>query len=141
MVMAYWLVKSEPDVFSWDDLMKAGKNGTPWTGVRNHGAKLHLSAMKPGERVFYYHSNADKAVVGIAEVVRAAYPDPTAESGPWVSPDIRALEPLKTHVTLAVAKADPALKDMVLVNNTRLSVQPVSDAEWKHISRLGGVKA
>jgi predicted RNA-binding protein with PUA-like domain len=141
MAMAYWLVKSEPDVFSWDDLMKAGNNGTPWTGVRNHGAKLHLSAMKPGERVFYYHSNADKAVVGIAEVVRAAYPDPTAESGPWVSPDIRALEPLKTHVTLAVAKADPALKDMVLVNNTRLSVQPVSDAEWKHISRLGGVKA
>jgi predicted RNA-binding protein with PUA-like domain len=98
-------------------------------------------AMKPGERVFYYHSNADKAVVGIGEVVKAAYPDPTAESGPWVSPDIRALEPLKTPVTLAAAKSDPALKDMVLVNNTRLSVQPVSDAEWKHICKLGVVKA
>lgn len=141
MVMAYWLVKSEPDVFSWDDLVKAGKNGTAWTGVRNHGAKLHLMAMKKGERVLYYHSNADKAVVGIAEVVKTAYPDPTAESGPWVSPDIRAVEKLKTPVALADAKHDPVLKDMVLVNNTRLSVQPVSDAEWKHIAKLGGVKA
>lgn len=139
--MAYWLVKSEPDVFSWDDLVKAGNSGTAWTGVRNHGAKLHLMAMKKGERVLYYHSNADKAVVGIAEVVKAAYPDPTAESGPWVSPDIRAVEKLKTPVALADAKHDPALKDMVLVNNTRLSVQPVSEAEWKHIAKLGGVKA
>jgi predicted RNA-binding protein with PUA-like domain len=139
--MAYWLVKSEPDVFSWDDLVKTGKKGTPWTGIRNHGAKLHLMAMKPGERVLYYHSNADKAVVGIAEVVKTAYPDPTAESGPWVSPDIRAIEQLKTPVTLADAKSDPALKDMVLVNNTRLSVQPVSDGEWKHICKRGGVKA
>lgn len=139
--MAYWLVKSEPDVFGWDDLVKAGKKGTPWTGVRNHGAKLHLMAMKAGERVLYYHSNLDKAVVGIAEVVKTAYPDPTATSGPWVSPDIRALEPLKTPVTLTDAKSDPALKDMVLVNNTRLSVQPVSDGEWKHICKLGGVKA
>lgn len=138
--MAYWLVKSEPDVFSWDDLVKAGKSGTAWTGVRNHGAKLHLMAMKKGERVLYYHSNADKAVVGIAEVVKTAYPDPTAESGPWVSPDIRAVEKLKTPVALADAKRDPVLKDMVLVNNTRLSVQPVSDAEWKHIAKLGGVK-
>lgn len=139
--MTYWLVKSEPDVFSWDDLVKAGKSGTPWTGVRNHGAKLHLMAMKKGERVLYYHSNADKAVVGIAEVVKTAYPDPTAESGPWVSPDIRAVEKLKTPVALSDAKHDPVLKDMVLVNNTRLSVQPVSDAEWKHIAKLGGVKA
>jgi predicted RNA-binding protein with PUA-like domain len=139
--MAYWLVKSEPDVFSWDDLVKAGKSGTAWTGVRNHGAKLHLMAMKKGERVLYYHSNADKAVVGIAEVVKTAYPDPTAESGPWVSPDIRAVEKLKKPVALADAKHDPALKDMVLVNNTRLSVQPVTEAEWKHIAKLGGVKS
>lgn len=139
--MAYWLVKSEPDVFSWDDLVKAGKGGTAWTGVRNHGAKLHLMAMKKGERVLYYHSNADKAVVGIAEVVKTAYPDPTAESGPWVSPDIRAVEKLKTPVALSDAKHDPVLKDMVLVNNTRLSVQPVSEAEWEHIAKLGGVKA
>ena len=97
--------------------------------------------MKPGERVLYYHSNEDKAVVGIAEVIKTAYPDPTAESGPWVSPDIRALEPLETPVTLADARKDPALKNMVLVNNTRLSVQPVSDSEWKHICKLGGVKA
>lgn len=138
--MAYWLVKSEPDVFSWDDLVKAGKKGTAWTGVRNHGAKLHLLAMKKGERVLYYHSNADKAVVGVAEVIKEAYPDPTAESGPWVSPDIRAVEKLKAPVALADAKHDPALKDMVLVNNTRLSVQPVTDAEWKHIAKLGGLK-
>ena len=97
-------------------------------------------AMKPGERVFYYHSNADKAVVGIGEVVKAAYPDPTAESGPWVSPDIRGLEPLKKPVTLAAAKLDPALKDMVLVNNSRLSVQPVSEAEFRYICKLGGLK-
>jgi predicted RNA-binding protein with PUA-like domain len=138
--MAYWLAKSEPDVFSWDDLVKAGKSGEPWTGVRNHGAKLHLMAMKKGDRVFFYHSNADKAVVGVAEVVKEAYPDPSAESGPWVCTDLRALEPLKKPVTLADAKADPALKDMVLVNNTRLSVQPVTAAEWKHICKLGGVK-
>ncbi len=139
--MAYWLVKSEPDAFSWDDLVKAGKKGTPWTGVRNHGAKLHLMAMKPGERVFYYHSNVDKAVVGISEVVKTAYPDPTAESGPWVSPDIRAIEPLKTAISLAQVKTDNALKDMVLINNSRLSVQPVTASEWKHICELGGVKA
>lgn len=138
--MAYWLVKSEPHVFSWDDLVRAGRQGTAWTGVRNHGAKLHLMAMQPGERVFYYHSNADKAVVGVAEVTKSAYPDPTAESGPWVSPDLRALTPFRMPVTLAAARAEAALRDMVLINNSRLSVQPVTDAQWRHVCGMGGVR-
>jgi predicted RNA-binding protein with PUA-like domain len=138
--MAFWLVKSEPDVFSWDDLVAAGGGGTAWTGVRNHGAKLNLLAMRKGESLLYYHSNADKAVVGIAKVVKEAYPDPTAESGPWVSPDICAIGKMKTPVTLAVARRDPALRNMVLVNNTRLSVQPVSDSEWRRVLQLGGLE-
>jgi len=138
--MAFWLVKSEPDVFSWDDLVAAGARGTAWTGVRNHGAKLNLLAMKKGESLLYYHSNADKAVVGIAKVVKEAYPDPTAESGPWVSPDICAISKMKTPVTLALARSEPALRNMVLVNNTRLSVQPVSDPEWRRVLQLGGLE-
>lgn len=134
--MAYWLVKSEPDVFSWDDLVKAGKSGTAWTGVRNHGAKLHLMAMKKGERVLYYHSNADKAVVGIAEVVKTAYPDPTDKAGKAVTVDVKAVEPVKTPVTLAAIKADPRLKDFGLVRQSRLSVVPVSDEQWKMIMKM-----
>lgn len=139
--MAHWLVKSEPDVFSWDALVAAGAKGEPWTGVRNHQAKLFLMAMKKKERCLYYHSNAGKEIVGVAEVVREAYPDPTAESGPWVCVDLKAVTRLKTPVTLAQAKADPALADMMLVKNTRFSVQKVTDAEWAHICTLGGVKA
>ncbi|MBI1340250.1 EVE domain-containing protein [bacterium] len=140
--MAYWLVKSEPHVFSWDDQVKAGPAGEPWTGVRNHQAKLYLMAMKRGDRAFYYHSNADKAVVGVVEVVREAYPDPTADEGsPWVCVDVAAVAPLKAPVTLAAAKADKALAEMVLVKNSRLSVQPVTAAEWKHVCKLGSVKA
>lgn len=136
--MAHWLIKSEPSVYGWEQFVKEKK--TSWTGVRNAQAAINLKAMKVGDRCFFYHSNEGKEIVGIAEVVKTAYPDPTAESGPWVSPDIRAVEKLKTPVALADAKHDPALKDMVLVNNTRLSVQPVTDAEWKHIAKLGGVK-
>lgn len=139
--MAYWLVKSEPNAFSWDDLKKTGAKGEPWTGVRNHQAKLYLMAMKKGERAFYYHSNEGKEIVGIAEVVRESYRDPTAESGPWVCVDLKAVEALKTPVTLAAAKADAKLAEMMLVKNTRFSVQKVTDGEWKHICKLGGVKA
>ncbi len=139
--MAYWLVKSEPDVFGWDAQVKSGKRGEPWTGVRNHAAKLNLLAMKKGDKAFFYHSNVGKEIVGIVEVVKEAYPDPTAESGPWVCVDIAAAEPLKTPVTLEAVKVDAKLKEMALVKLSRLSVQPVTDSEWKHICKLGGVKA
>ncbi len=139
--MTYWLVKSEPSVFSWDDLVKVGAKGEPWTGVRNHQAKLYLMAMKKGERALFYHSNEGKEIVGVAEVVNEAYPDPTAESGPWVCVDLKAVVPFKAHVTLAQAKTDPALAEMMLVKNTRFSVQKVSDAEWKRVCKLSGVKA
>lgn len=139
--MAYWLVKSEPDVFGWDQQVKSGKKGEPWTGVRNHAAKLNLMAMKKGDKAFFYHSNVGKEIVGIVEVVKEAYPDPTAKEGPWVCVDISALKPLKTPVTLDAIKVDARLKEMALVKLSRLSVQPVTDSEWKHICKLGGVKA
>ena len=138
--MAHWLVKSEPGTWSWDQQVKSGAKGEPWTGVRNHQAKLWLMAMKKGERALFYHSGEVKAVVGVVEVVRAAYPDPTAESGPWVCVDVKAIAPFKTPVTLSEAKADPKLKEMVLVKNSRFSVQPVTDAEWKHLCERGGVQ-
>jgi predicted RNA-binding protein with PUA-like domain len=140
--MAYWLMKSEPDTFGWDDQLARGARGEPWSGVRNHQAKLNLMRMKKGERAFFYHSNEGKEIVGVVEVIKEAYPDPTAEEDkPWVCVDVKAVAPFETPVTLKQANADPVLKDMVLVNNTRLSVQPVTDAEWKHICKLGGVKA
>lgn len=139
--MAYWLVKSEPDVFSWDDLVKKAAKGEPWTGVRNHTAKQNLIAMKKGDKAFYYHSNEGKQIVGIAEVIRTAYPDPTAKEGPWVCVDLKAGAPFKTPVTLDAVKKDARLKEMALVKYSRLSVQPVTDAEWAHVCKLGGVKA
>lgn len=138
--MAYWLVKSEPDVFSWDDQKKLGAKGGPWTGVRNHGAKLHMMAMKKGDRAFYYHSNDQRAVVGVVEVTKTAYPDPTDESGKFVCVDVKAKEAMPTPVTLAAIKGEPKLAEMVLVKNSRLSVQPVTADEWKAIRKLGGVK-
>jgi predicted RNA-binding protein with PUA-like domain len=144
--MAHWLLKTEPETFSWDDQVKRGAKGEPWSGVRNHQAKNNLIKMKKGELGFFYHSGETKEIVGIVEVVREHYPDPTAKSGEpssasWVVVDVKAIEPLKKPVTLADAKAEPRLKSMVLVNNTRLSVQPVTDAEWKVICKMGGVKA
>jgi predicted RNA-binding protein with PUA-like domain len=139
--MAYWLVKSEPETFSWDDLVKAGAKGEPWTGVRNHAAKLHLMAMKKGDRAFYYHSGGEREVVGVAEVTKAAYPDPTASEGPWVCVDIKSVAPTKTRVTLDAVKKTPKLKDMALVKFSRLSVQPVTDEEWALVCKMGGVKA
>ncbi len=140
--MAYWLIKSEPDVFSWDDLVAKGKKGEMWDGVRNHAAKLNLMAMKKGDRAFFYHSNIGKEIVGIAEVRKEAYPDPTADEGsPWVVTEFIAVEPLAKPITLADIKADPKLSEMALVKLSRLSVGPVTAAEWKHLCKKGGVAA
>jgi predicted RNA-binding protein with PUA-like domain len=140
--MAYWLLKTETGTFSWNDQVKRGAKGEPWSGVRNHQAKLNLMRMKKGERAFFYHSGEGKEIVGIVEVIREHYPDPTARAGePWVVIDVKALEPFRKPVTLVEARAEPRLKGMVLVNNTRLSVQPVTADEWKHICRMGGVRA
>lgn len=138
--MAHWLYKSEPFKWSWDQQVKAGAKGTHWDGVRNHLAKLHLMAMKKGQQGFFYHSNEGKEIIGIVEVIREAYPDPTAEPGePWVVVDLKAVKPFKHPVTLAEVKADPKLAKMALVTSMRLSVQPVTDAEWAHICKLGGI--
>jgi len=139
--MAYWLLKSEPGTYSWDDQLKRGAKGEPWSGVRNHQAKANLMKMKKGERGFFYHSGDGKEIVGIVEVIREHYPDPTDASGKFVMVDVKAIEPLKKPVTLADAKVEKGLKNMVLVNNTRLSVQPVAADEWKLICKMGGVKA
>ena len=134
--MAFWLVKSEPDAFSWDMQVKHGVE--PWTGVRNHTAKLNLMKMRLGDQAFFYHSNIGKEIVGIVQVVREAYPDPSAEPGsPWVAVDMKAVRPLKNPVSLMRIKADPALDGMALVKLSRLSVGPVSKAEWDHICKLG----
>lgn len=137
--MAHWLYKSEPSVWSWDDQVKAGAKGTHWDGVRNHAAKLNLMAMKKGERGFFYHSNEGKEIVGIAEIIREAYPDPTDTSGKFVCVDIKADKPLKTPVTMAAIKAEKKLADMALVKYSRLSVQPVTADEWKLVCKMGGM--
>ncbi|HVC59176.1 MAG TPA: EVE domain-containing protein [Acetobacteraceae bacterium] len=132
----YWLVKSEPDAFSWDQQVANGVE--PWTGVRNHAAKLNLKAMRRGDLAFFYHSNVGKEVVGVVEVAHEAYPDPTAEAGDWVSVDMRAVGPMPRPVTLAAIKADPQLADLALVRQSRLSVLPVSPPHWDRICRMGG---
>lgn len=137
--MAYWLFKSEPATWSWDQQVAAGETGTFWNGVRNHLAKKHLMAMRVGERGFFYHSNEGKAVVGVVEVIRPYYPDHTDETGRFGMVDVRAVEAMPVPVTLEAIKTEPALKDMVLVNNSRLSVQPVSDAEWALVRAMGGL--
>jgi predicted RNA-binding protein with PUA-like domain len=137
--MNHWLVKSEPDAFSWDQQVANGIE--PWTGVRSHQAKNNLKAMAVGDRAFFYHSNIGKEIVGIVRVVRAAYPDPSAESGDWVCVDMKAVRPFKRPVTLAAMKADPALEGLALLKYSRLSVAPVEPAFWAHICKLGGVKA
>jgi predicted RNA-binding protein with PUA-like domain len=138
--MAYWLIKSEPGTWSWDDQVKAGAKGEAWTGVRNHTAKLNLMKMKKGERAFFYHSNEGKEIVGIAEVIREHYPDPSDKTQKFVAVDVKALAPFKTPVTLAQIKLEPKLKNMALIKLSRLSVQPVTDAEWKAVCSLGGIK-
>ena len=140
--MPYWLLKSEPGAWSWDEQVKAGAKGTAWTGVRNHQAKQNLMKMKKGDRGFFYHSNIGKAAVGIVEVIREAYPDPSAKAGePWVVVDVKAVAPLPNPVSIDAVKAEPKLKAMILINNSRLSVQPVTADEWKLVYKMGGVKA
>ena len=136
--MAYWLVKSEPDTWSWDQHVKKGNDA--WTGVRNFQARAHLKNMKKGDQVFFYHTGDEKAVVGVSEVAKEAYPDPTAEEDGWVCVDLKAVEPLKTPVTLAAIKADKKFAEMVLVKAARLSVQPVTADEWRAIRKMGGLK-
>ena len=136
--MAYWLMKSEPDSWSWDQQVKTGARGEAWNGVRNHTAKLNLMKMKKGDRAFFYHSNEGKEIVGIVEIVREHYPDPTAKPGePWVVVDVAAREALPKPVTLQAIKAE--LKDMALIKLSRLSVQPVTADEWALIRRMGGL--
>ncbi|OQW55875.1 MAG: ubiquinol-cytochrome C reductase [Proteobacteria bacterium SG_bin9] len=137
--MAYWLVKSEPDAYSWDQLVAKGAKGEPWTGVRNHTAKANLMKMKKGDKAFYYHSNVGKEIVGIAEVIKEHYPDPTDKTGAFVCVDVKAEKPLKAAVTLAAIKADKKLADMELVKLSRLSVQSVTADQWKMVCKLGGV--
>ncbi|MCP8938736.1 EVE domain-containing protein [Alsobacter sp. SYSU M60028] len=137
--MAHWLYKSEPSVWSWDQQVAEGAKGTFWNGVRNHLAKLNMIAMKKGDRGLFYHSNEGKEIVGIVEVIREAYPDPTADPGaPWVAVDLKAVKKLERPVTLAQVKAEPRLAKMSLVTCMRLSVQPVTDEEWSVVMELAG---
>lgn len=129
-----WLVKQEPADYPWSRFVAEG--GTAWTGVRNYQARNHLRAMQPGDPVFYYHSGTEKAVVGLAEVVRAAYPDPTAREGDWVAVDLKPVRALPRPVTLAEIKADPTLKNLPLVRQSRLSVLPVAEAEFERLLAL-----
>ncbi len=139
--MAYWLLKTEPDAYSWDDQVKKGAKGDVWTGVRNFAARKNLQAMKKGDRAFFYHTGDEKQVVGIVEIIKEAYKDPTDEKGVFVCVDTRAVELLKAPVALGAIKAEPKLKSMVLVREPRLSVQAVSEEEWKLVCKMGGVKA
>ena len=134
--MSLWLFKSEPDVFGWDDLVARGAAGEEWDGVRSAQARNLMRQMQVGDRGFFYHSNIGKAVVGIVEVIAPAHPDSTADDPKWECVDVRAVKPLPRPVTLAEIKADPDLADMVLVRNSRLSVQPVTESEWDRIIRM-----
>jgi predicted RNA-binding protein with PUA-like domain len=136
--MAYWLIKSEPSAYSWDQLVKDKK--TSWTGVRNFQAMANLKAMKVGDRCFFYHSGEGKEIVGIAEVAKTAYPDPTDKDGKSVTVDVKAVEPVKKPVTLGAIKADARFKDLKLVRQSRLSVSPVSDEHWKLLMKMAGGK-
>jgi predicted RNA-binding protein with PUA-like domain len=137
--MKYWLLKSEPSAYSWDRLV-ADKR-TEWSGVRNYQAANNLKAMEVGDRAFFYHSNEGLEIVGIAEIVKEAYPDPTDKTGRFVMVDIKPIIPVKTPVTLAAMKAEPRLRDLALVRQGRLSVSPVTAAEWRVIVGMAGVKA
>jgi predicted RNA-binding protein with PUA-like domain len=136
--MQYWLLKSEPSTYSWDQLVKDGR--TNWSGVRNFTAARNLKTMKTGDRAFFYHSGAGPAIVGVAEIVKEAYPDPSDKEGRFVMVDVKALMPVKTPVTLAAIKAEKSLAQMTLVRQGRLSVSPVSAEEWRAVSKMAGIK-
>ncbi|MEM7694471.1 MAG: EVE domain-containing protein [Pseudomonadota bacterium] len=139
--MAYWLFKSEPDTWGWDDQVAAGKGGAEWDGVRNYQARNVMRAMKKGDKGFFYHSVNAKEVVGIVKVVKEAHPDSTDDTGKWECVDVAAVKPLKEPVTLAMVKETPALAEMMLVKNSRLSVQPVTEEEWQTILKMAKTKA
>src|SRR3974390_1169929 len=139
-VMAYWLVKSEPGSWSWDEQVKAGAKGTAWTGVRNHTAKANLKAMKTGDHPFFYPSGQGKGIVGVVAGTREHFPDPPDKTKMFVAVDVKAIGPMPKPVTLAAIKAEPKLAEMALVKQARLSVQPVTAAEWEVVRALGGLK-
>lgn len=136
--MAFWLFKSEPDVWSWDDQVARGAAGQEWDGVRNYQARNNMRAMAVGDLGFFYHSNAEKAVVGVVEVCAPAHPDSSIADPRWECVDIRAVAPFPHPVSLDACKAEPRLAGMVLVNNSRLSVQPVTAEEWAVVCEMGG---
>ena len=138
--MAYWLFKTEPEAFSWEMQKQRGAKGEPWSGVRNWQAARNMKEMKKGDLGFFYHTGEEKQIVGIVEVIGEYRKDPTDETGRFGLVDVKAVRDFPKPVTLAACKADPKLKDMVLVKYSRLSVQPVTAAEWTHICKLGGVK-
>ena len=139
--MRYWLFKSEPSTWGWEAQVARGDKGEQWDGVRNYQARNHMREMRKGDRGFFYHSQSEKAVVGIVEVIAEAHADSTSDDPRWECVDIKAVRPLPRPVTLAECKEDPRLSQMVLVNNSRLSVQPVTEAEWAAVCELGGLDA
>jgi len=136
--MAHWLFKSEPESWSWDDQVAKGAAGQQWDGVRNYQARNNMKAMAVGDLGFFYHSNAERAVVGVVEVIAPAHPDTTSDDPRWECVDLRAVAPFPSPVTLDACKAEPRLAEMVLVRNSRLSVQPVTDGEWALVCKMGG---
>lgn len=138
--MAYWLFKSEPGAFGWGDQVALGGKGGEWHGVRNYQARNHMRAMQPGDRGFFYHSGQGRAVVGIVEVTAPCHPDGSSDDPRWECVDVRALRPFARPVTLEAIRAEPALAGMVLVRNSRLSVQPVTPQEWHRICAMGGTE-
>jgi predicted RNA-binding protein with PUA-like domain len=135
MTTQYWLVKQEPEDYSWDDFVRDGR--TAWTGVRNYAARNNLKAMQPGDAVLFYHSGESKSVVGLAQVAKAAFPDPTTKEEGWVAVELTPVEPLAQPVTLARIKADTSLQTIALVRQSRLSVMPLKPAEFKRLRQLG----
>lgn len=136
--MRYWLFKSEPETWSWDDQVAKGEAGEVWDGIRNYQARNNMREMQLGDLGFFYHSVKEKRVMGVVEVVALSAPDPTTDDPRWDCVTVKAVGAFPEPVTLEQAKADPRLKDMILVNNTRLSVQPVAEAEWRAICEMGG---
>jgi len=135
---AYWLLKSEPDVFSWEMLVAKGAAGEEWSGVRNYQARNNMRAMKIGDLGFFYHSNIGLEIAGVCEVIKTAHPDSTDDTGKWDCVDVKAVAAMPTHVSMQDAKKNPKLANMMLLNNSRLSVQPVTEAEWNEICAMGG---
>ncbi len=138
-MMAYWLMKSEPSNWSWQDQLDKGAAGEEWDGVRNYQARNNMRAMRLGDKAFFYHSQKEKAIVGIVEIIAEAHPDSTTDDPRWECVDVKALETLPRPVTLEMIKQEPRLADMAVLRNSRLSVQPVTEAQWQMIRQMGGL--